>query len=696
MPEMTATVFLETILRGDEKVREEIRGIAKDVVKVDKETAKVGKSQKSWLSQIKAGWIAIAAAIGGTVRALVRFGKDTIAAASSLEEANSKFNVVFAGVRAEAAATRKDLVNAYAMSTLEATNFMSRMQDMLVPMGFARKEAVGMSGDIVKLAADLGSFNEMPTEEVMMGIQSALAGQIEPMRRYGVFLTQARIQQEALNAGLWDGTGAISQQAKAQATLIIIQKDSKDAIGDMSRTYDNWANVMKRIKAVMDDLMAVVGKELIAAFRPALAKIVGMAGNMDEVRDRVYRVVAAFKFLINVVTLTVRTMGALMRLLAQPIIALIKTVGDLGDAWQALMERRFKDASKKAGEAIGKNWDGMIDRMGETITDYGNQFENAWNNLVIIAKGRNEELVQNAKDTAEEIAKAQKRAGEEREKAHKETADEIAAREQRLKDELNQALWEHDVEWKAVYSARSDFLAAQSELAKTLASKEWAFVIDAAREAMSAIANYQKARSDANIANIKAESNAQIKTLDDYLAAGIITEEEYQTQKKALERGAEREIATIRRKAFLQEKKMKIGQAIMSAALAILKAWELGPIKGAIAAGIIGKLTQIQIKAIRAEPPPEVPAYAHGGLAGQNGPELIMVGEKGPELIVPARETALLQAPMSPVLKSLIISKLIMNVNGGTPGAVEREIYAGINKVARRLGVTNRFRERGT
>jgi hypothetical protein len=123
--------------------------------------------------------------------------KKVVSAASDLEEMVGKFNVVFAGQLPIANQFVEELQEGFSVSEREARQYLSSIQDLLVPMGMAADKAALMSGQIVKLSADLGSFNNLPTEQVMLDIQSALVGNFETMKKYGVVLNEATVKQKA-------------------------------------------------------------------------------------------------------------------------------------------------------------------------------------------------------------------------------------------------------------------------------------------------------------------------------------------------------------------------------------------------------------------------------------------------------------------------------------------------------------------
>jgi len=195
--------------------------------------------------------------------ALKRLVEESIKAASALEEVSSKYSIVFQGQTQAVDEWTKKLVDGYAMSTREAKQYLSSIQDLLVPMGMQARTAANLSNEIVKLAADLGSFNNLPTAQVMDNIQSALVGEYESMKKYGVILNQTLIEQEALNIGLADTKNALTIADKAQAAYSLIVKSSAAAMGDMDRTADGYANTTKRLSSEWEDFTAVLGEKFL-------------------------------------------------------------------------------------------------------------------------------------------------------------------------------------------------------------------------------------------------------------------------------------------------------------------------------------------------------------------------------------------------------------------------------------------------
>ncbi len=250
-------------LEVDDKGTKVVRSFDKNTTQAFDNMKKNAKASTSSmggsLNKLKQHWMAVTAAVGATLYAITKF----IDAASNLQEVNSKFNVVFESQIALAKEWAKELVDSYAMSTREAKEYLASTQDLLVPMGMASDKAGILSSEIVKLSADLGSFNNLPTAQVMADIQSALVGNYETMKKYGVVLNATVIQEEALAMGLARTKDALTAADKAQAAYKLMVEGSKAAIGDLARTSDSYANIKKKLKSRIEDVVAALGKGLL-------------------------------------------------------------------------------------------------------------------------------------------------------------------------------------------------------------------------------------------------------------------------------------------------------------------------------------------------------------------------------------------------------------------------------------------------
>ena len=146
----------------------------------------------------------------------------------------------------------------------------SSVQDTFVPLGFARGEAAKLSVQLTKLAVDTASFNNAQDIPTMMAFQSALVGNHEAVRRFGIVITETELKAELQRMGIKKNINLVTAQEKVQARLNLIIAGTVDAQGDAIRTAGSFANRTKGLEGALIELNEVAIKPLL----PALASLV--------------------------------------------------------------------------------------------------------------------------------------------------------------------------------------------------------------------------------------------------------------------------------------------------------------------------------------------------------------------------------------------------------------------------------------
>ena len=206
---------------------------------------------------------------------IVQFGKDVVMAASSMNESISKVNVVF-GQSAEAVFKFGDsAAKGMGMSNQAAIEAAGTYGNLFQAFGIGQGKATEMSTTLVQLAADLGSFNNTSTEEAINALRSGLAGETEPLKRFGVALNEVTLKNKAMAMGFGEIKGAMDPAIKAQVTYALVLEQTKLAQGDYARTASGTANTMKTLSAQFADAKVVIGDLVLPAFN-ALLKVTGL------------------------------------------------------------------------------------------------------------------------------------------------------------------------------------------------------------------------------------------------------------------------------------------------------------------------------------------------------------------------------------------------------------------------------------
>lgn len=237
----------------------------------------------------RAGKITGAAFVGIGAAAIAAGGK-IVSMASDAAEVQSKLEVVFA--RALPGLTKH--LDAFSEAT-GASKFALREQvaDMgalLEPLTSSKKAAADMSGQFVKLATDLGSFNNVPVADALLAIRSGLVGESEPLRRFGVLLNEAAVSAEGVRLGLIKAGQEMTEQEKVQARASLIMKQTALAQGDATRTAGSMANQLKALRNNVSDAATSLGQMLIPA---ALTAVTAFNEHWPQIRSVVETVATA-------------------------------------------------------------------------------------------------------------------------------------------------------------------------------------------------------------------------------------------------------------------------------------------------------------------------------------------------------------------------------------------------------------------
>lgn len=218
------------------------------------------------------------AGLGGGVYALQRGFIGMIRSASDAQETLSKFNVVFRDQAPSAARWADDFGNKVGRSTQDVQKWMASLQDLFVPLGFARDKAFELSKSLTELAVDVASFNNQADADTIRDFTSALVGNHEAVRKYGIIITEASLKQEALAKGITKNYAELTNLEKVSLRMGIIQRSSTDAQGDAIRTADSYANQVKRLSANWTEFQTNLGQVVI----PTLEKLIALMNKAVE------------------------------------------------------------------------------------------------------------------------------------------------------------------------------------------------------------------------------------------------------------------------------------------------------------------------------------------------------------------------------------------------------------------------------
>lgn len=275
----TATQIFRALIQADAS------GAVKELRKFDGQveqvsTGTVKKTDKIGAGFKHAGKLAIAA--GGA--AAVAFGKQAVDAASNLEESINAVNVTFGDSAEGILAIGESAATSLGLSKSEfnglAVQFSSFAEKVAGPGG----DVVAVLDDLTTRAADFASVMNLDVAEAARVFQSGLAGETEPLKRFGIDLSAAAVEAFALENGLAATKKEMTEGIKVQARYGLLMEETQKTAGDFANTSDGLANQQRILSAELENLSAEIGEGLV----PVVAELIVMLRSLRTVAESLH------------------------------------------------------------------------------------------------------------------------------------------------------------------------------------------------------------------------------------------------------------------------------------------------------------------------------------------------------------------------------------------------------------------------
>lgn len=258
--------------------------IQKVIAATDGATKASSKSAKSYMSlsnQLN-GFMRSAAKLV-SLKAIATYLGNAAEKFNSYYEATNLFGVSMKGLTGEASTFINKMETLLGIDPTEAMNNMATIQGLTTSFGMASDKAYVLSKNLTQLGYDLASLKNIPVAESFTKIQAAISGELEPIRRLGVDISNARLQQELLNLGYSQSVSTLSQADKAVLRYIAIMKQTTDAQGDFARTLSSPANMIRILQAQLNSLARAVGSLLYPALKSILPPLIAAVELVKEI-----------------------------------------------------------------------------------------------------------------------------------------------------------------------------------------------------------------------------------------------------------------------------------------------------------------------------------------------------------------------------------------------------------------------------
>lgn len=226
-------------------------------------------------------------------RAAVKFLGNVINKASEYQEDLNLFTVSMGEYAEEAYNYAQKVSEVVGIDPAEWMRNQGVFNTIITGFGVAGDKAAYMSQNLTQLGYDLASFYNIDFESAMQKVQSGIAGELEPLRRLGYDLSVARLEQERLNLGIDKSVSSMTQAEKSQLRYYAMMTQVTQVQGDMARTLEQPANMLRVLRAQLEQCARAIGN----LFIPILTKVLPIA---IAVADGLRQIISAIAGLFGV------------------------------------------------------------------------------------------------------------------------------------------------------------------------------------------------------------------------------------------------------------------------------------------------------------------------------------------------------------------------------------------------------------
>ena len=205
-------------------------------------------------------------------------GAELLKLGSDAEESANAFAVTFKEAEDSLGSFVDDFANKAGFTSSELQQLLSFTGGVTNGMGATAEQSAELSKTIAQLAGDIGSLKNIPAEQAVRAMTSALTGERESLKSLGIVINQNQVDQRALMMTNKESVKELTAMEKAQATVALITEASSDAIGDLDNTQDSFANTTRRLKAELRETGLQMGQSLL----PAVSSVLPMLSNLAK------------------------------------------------------------------------------------------------------------------------------------------------------------------------------------------------------------------------------------------------------------------------------------------------------------------------------------------------------------------------------------------------------------------------------
>lgn len=281
---------LDKVGRSFSSLPSKIKSAVNSTTRFSSANQKASTSLSSLASQLET--IKKRAAQLVSLKAIATYLANAVTKFNDFYEATDLFNNAMGELSGQATELINKMESLLGIDPTEAMTNIATVQSLATSLGLASDKAYILSKNLTQLAYDESSYWNKDTATTFTAIASAISGELEPIRRLGVDLSQARLQQELLALGFNKQVSSLSQADKAVLRYIAIMKQTTNIQGNLAQTISSPANMVRILKSEISQLAKAVGQLLYPAFKAILPVLIAA---VDLIKEFVVSLASVFR-----------------------------------------------------------------------------------------------------------------------------------------------------------------------------------------------------------------------------------------------------------------------------------------------------------------------------------------------------------------------------------------------------------------
>jgi hypothetical protein len=234
----------------------EMQNSLRTIDKVGQKFQEVGRSMSTYITLL-----------------ILAAGAASVKFASDFEESTNKVDVAFGKSADSVKEFSKTTLESFGVSSGSALEMASLFGDMATSMGLPRDAAAKMSTSLVGLAGDLASFKNIGIDQAQTALVGIFSGETESLKKLGVVMTEAALQEYALAEGIRTKVSDMGQAEKVQLRYNYIMSKTTNAQGDFARTGGGAANQMRIFQETLKEIATSLGQVILPVFTKIISKV---------------------------------------------------------------------------------------------------------------------------------------------------------------------------------------------------------------------------------------------------------------------------------------------------------------------------------------------------------------------------------------------------------------------------------------